>query len=198
MCSCPLVRLLFVLASFLPLYYLFIVALRASRACGSLAVVRPPEQESQACIGRPSHALGRTPPGSPCADEFVHSCSAILHCHTGHRGLIEVDDRRTRRFQAPHMWDCLTVQGDALRALVSLRPLSGPSTHRVAAKRAGEPGDSFHCNPYIFQRVPSDRVASTLLALRPTCTYTVTGNVNIVLIPSRTMSKTCSKHQLFK
>ena len=36
---------------------------------------------------------------------------------TGH-SRFQVDDRRTRGFRAPHKWECLTVEGGALRDLV--------------------------------------------------------------------------------
>ena len=43
----------------------------------------------------------------------------------------EIDGRKTRGFRATS-GECLTVQGEALRDSVSLRPLCGPPTHRVA------------------------------------------------------------------
>ena len=115
-----------------------------------------PEQETQACIGRGvSNTLGMNVSGEPICQggactyprrqgKITHQpedapCGGfrpdlLRYPSLSHGSLrFEADDRRTQGFRAPHRWDCLTVPSEALLALVHLRHLFGPLTHRVAA-----------------------------------------------------------------
>ena len=99
------------------------------KACGSQAVVRPPEQETQGLkpwaadvpvssrrVPRRHGRITQQPedvphggfgPDLPCYPPRSHGSSRY-----------EVDDRETRCFRAPRGWECLTVSGEALRGVV--------------------------------------------------------------------------------
>ena len=85
-----------------------------------------PQTKTEPASAAVSHALSLNSSWKPvCYPPLSHGSSRF-----------EVDDRGPREFRAPHRWECLTVQGESLRALVLPRPLWGPPTQRVAAVRA--------------------------------------------------------------
>ena len=77
------------------------------KACGSQVVVRRPQQETQARIGRLLVPWVWSPRGRPWQDDPVPCGGFWLHCRTGHRGLQSMTEELG--FRAPHKWECLTV-----------------------------------------------------------------------------------------
>ena len=129
-------------------------SLLPARACWSQVVGRPSEQETRLALAAVSlHS-------SLCASAFMHSpetpwkdnpsraeglvqsCRAILHYRTGHQGLKSMSEE-LGEFRAPHKWECLTVQGEALWDSVPLRLVCGPSTQscrrRVRSRETLQP-----------------------------------------------------------
>ena len=84
------------------------------------------------------HARPRDATEGQPTNHWTHRTEGLpqtCHCFTGHRGLKPTTEEPSG-FRAPHRWECLAVEGDALRGLSSPQPLCGPPTHRVAALEA--------------------------------------------------------------
>ena len=114
------------------------------KACGSQAVVRPPEQETQGLkpwaadvpvssrrVPRRHGRITQQPEDVPHGGFGPDLQCYPPRSHGSSR--YEVDDRETRCFRAPRGWECLTVSSEALRGVVLLRSRSFPVHDCIAS-----------------------------------------------------------------